>query len=372
MAKGLYDQIHLLQHKNIVEKIMKGDGLSSPPIHVRMEPTESCNFRCKFCIWHDAERHQSIASQVDMTGKRQLDKNRVLNLIDELADMGTLAISFTGAGDPLVYPHMAEVLKKIHERGLQSGVTSNMAMKLKDETVEQLALSQWVRWSMNSGSLDVFKEIHQPRGSDTSQVYNRCIDNIKRLLSVIVDRTKLNASYVVHESNEEGVYDAVKLASELGVSSIAFRPDTPFDRIDKPLSYSNEVYTSIIRAKNEYESKDFKVFVNEDRLEDVKKYGDSELVCYYANHSTYIAANGDVYPCCYTRYDKKYSMGNISETKFKEFWYSEKRKEFYKNLYYDHCPSCPHGKTNKVLKQLYNGKNEHIKEIDNSKPINFI
>ena len=369
---GLYDQIHLLQHKKTVEAILKNEGVVSPPIHVRMEPTESCNFRCRFCIWHDKERHKSIESQVDMTGKRQLDKQRMIDLIDELADMGTLAISFTGTGDPLVYPHMAEILKKIHDRGLQSGVTSNMAMKLKDETIEQLAKCQWVRWSMNSGSQSVFEQIHQPRGSKQTDIYQRCLNNINRLLDVLVDRSKLNASYVVHESNQDGTYDAIKLASKLGVSSIAFRPDTPFDRVDESLSYSTEVYNSILKGKDMFESSEFKVFVNEDRLEDVSKYGDPELVCYYANHSTYIAANGDVYPCCYTRYDKKYSMGNILDKSFSEFWHSEHRKEFYKQLHYDKCPSCPHGKTNKALQLLYKGEKQHISTIDSSRPVNFV
>jgi radical SAM protein with 4Fe4S-binding SPASM domain len=369
---GLYDQIHLLHHKETVETILKGEGTSSPPIHVRIEPTESCNFRCQFCVWHDAERHKSIESKVDMTGNRQMDKQRMLDLVDEFADMGTRAISFTGAGDPLVYPHMAEILKKIHDRGLQSGVTSNMAMKLKDETIEQLAKCQWVRWSMNSGTREVFDQIHQPRGSKTTDTYQRCLDNVGRLLNTLVDRSKLNASFVVHEANQEGTYDAAKLACKLGVSSIAFRPDTPFDRTEESLSYSKAVYDSIIMARDEFESSNFKVHVNEDRLEDVSKYGDPELVCYYANHSTYIAANGDVYPCCYTRYDKRYSMGSILDRSFSDFWYSDHRKEFYKQLHFDKCPSCPHGKTNKALQFLYNGERQHIKSIDVNRPVNFV
>jgi radical SAM protein with 4Fe4S-binding SPASM domain len=350
---GLYSNIRLLEHSDTVKVILAGDGAACPPLHVRIEPSEVCNFRCQFCVWHDPERHQAIESRVDMTGKRQLPRERLLRLIDEFATLGIKAISFTGAGDPLVYPHMAEVLRRIREAGIKSGVTSNLAMPLKDETIQELAHCSWVRWSMNGGTEDVYMRVHRPRGNRAGESFVTSQENVKRILLEMRDRSRLNASFVVHESNAMDAAPAAALAAGLGVSSIAFRPDTPFDREAAPLSYVGQTLHDILRAKRDYDSATFQVHVNEDRLEDVRKLGDPDLVCFYSNHSTYIAANGDVYPCCYTRYDKRYVMGNILDRDFSEFWNDPLRRGFYRGLSYDACPSCPHGKTNQILKSLY-------------------
>lgn len=101
---SFYNTIPLLQHEQVVNATAEQQDPYMVPIHVRMEPTESCNFTCQFCVWHDPVRRQTIQEHLDTTGKRHLPKERMLSLIDELADLGTQAISFTGAGDPLVYP----------------------------------------------------------------------------------------------------------------------------------------------------------------------------------------------------------------------------------------------------------------------------
>jgi len=362
---SFYDTIPLLQHEEAIKATAEQRDNHMMPIHVRMEPTESCNFTCQFCVWHDPDRRQTIQEHLDTTGKRHLPKERMLALIDELADLGTQAISFTGAGDPLVYPYMEEVLRKIRSRGLAAGVTSNIAMPLKDGLIEELSHCRWVRWSMNAGSEEVYVDVNRPRGKDPSNVFHRARKNAGRLVKMIAESgssTSFNASYVVHVANQHDVYAAAEQARNIGLEGIAFRPDTPFDREDVALDYDPQVAIEMQRAVEELSSDRFQVYVNEDRLEDIRKLGNSEVVCHYANHTTYIAANGDIYPCCYTRYDRRYVIGNILDQPFSEFWNSERRQNFYRGLVNDTCPSCPHGQVNLILHRLKSGKSS-VEEI---------
>lgn len=356
---GLYDAIPLLQHRALLEAAAAGRPADGPPLHVRLEPTESCNFACRFCVWHDPQRRAAIADHLDATGRRHLPRERLLTLVDELAALGTLALSFTGTGDPLVYPHMAEVLRRSRERGLAVGVTSNLAMPLKEETLDELARCRWVRWSMNGGSEAVYLDIHRPRERAPLNAYRRVQQNVSELVRRIRaarQGTDLNASYVVHERNVGDVYAAARLARDLGVRSIAFRPDTPFERAEAPLRYDAATLDAMQRAHRDFHGTGFSVHLDAQRLEDVSKLNDPSVVCFYSNHTTYIAANGDVYPCCYTRYDRRYVIANILERDFRVFWASPERRGAYRSLVFDRCPSCPHGCVNRLLRDLAAGR----------------
>jgi len=343
MVNNMWDQLKILKHQDVIKSIY---SYNSIPIHVEIEPTEICNNRCIFCHWHGKERKGNL-SNFDFTGHRSLPLKRFLSLIEELKKIGTVAISFTGVGDPLMYKGIEKIFDKIINSNMEFAVTSNFNMKLSDSIIKLLKNASWLRWSANAGSKDMYQKIHNPQGGldflDT-------LANIKRLLSG-KRKAKINASYVICENNQDGIIKATKIVKDLGIDSISFRPDSSFKRSVKGLEYNKDMIQTLEEAKK-LKKAGFEVFANYDRLKEFKK-NKEDLYCYYSNHSVYIAANGDVYPCCMTRYDKKYSFGNILDKTFKEFWNSEQRKQNYKKINNRFCPPCRHTQDNCVLKLLY-------------------
>ncbi len=179
---SFYNFNKLLQFKNL-NKLQNG---SRKLIHVRIEPTEVCNFQCKFCVTQNPERKKIITDKGYDGGTRKFDFFRLMDLLDELKELDVKAISYVAVGDPLMYPNIDRVLKKSADLGFKLGLTSNFAMSLKDEVIETLTKFQWLRWSMNGGSKDVYMRTNNPIGRAGSNAY----ENVKKNIARIVNKKK--------------------------------------------------------------------------------------------------------------------------------------------------------------------------------------
>ncbi|MDP6627450.1 MAG: radical SAM protein [Methanopyri archaeon] len=81
------------------------------PVSVVLMSNDSCNLKCKYCaIWK--------------TKRRQMTTKELLDLVDELADMGCVRISIFG-GEPLVRDDIGQIVDHIHKRGINVGLGSN-------------------------------------------------------------------------------------------------------------------------------------------------------------------------------------------------------------------------------------------------------
>ncbi|QEP42768.1 radical SAM protein [Ectothiorhodospiraceae bacterium BW-2] len=348
----IYEKIKIREHKQLLSAISSQE--KAIPVHVRIEPTEICNLRCTFCWWHAPERRISL-DNVNLNGRERLVNSRFLALIDELAEIGVRALSFTGAGDPLCHNGMEIILERVVSKRFYWGITSNMGLPLSDKMIELLAQAQWVRWSLNAGSSNGYQIVNRPRANG-QKTFELACENIARLHRKRKEMNQgcvLTSSFIIHNNADE-IVKAAELSSELGVDAIAYRPDTPYIRQETPARFSLAVQKAMEEAKYQFNSERFTVDICDIRLKDVVSFP-PDVLCYYANHSTYIDARGDMYPCCYTRYDAKYVIGNVMDQSFDMLWWSQHRQDYFKQLSMRECPSCPHGRTNEVLKAHYDG-----------------
>lgn len=342
----MWSELKILGHDNIVSAIFQNKIIY--PTHVQIELTEACNHRCIFCPWH-GEKHYDFQN-IDYTGKRHIDKQLLFNTLNDLISGGVKAIAFTGSGEPLLYPYITDVLELLIDKNIDFAFTTNFSVALNEKTLNLLTHARWLRWSFNAATEDTYYIVHNPKNNDA---FNLAVKNVAQLISIRKNKTvKLGASFVIHERNFNDILPVVELTKSLKVDSISFRPAIDMSRKEEIVGY-DEVILSKLKKAQDFSSGSFVVYTNLNRLNDTKMVFDNSLKCYYSNHSVHIISSGAVYPCCMTRFDKRFEIGSLISQSFKDFWYSSSRIDNYKKLLIKNCPPCRHNITNEALSFMY-------------------
>jgi radical SAM protein with 4Fe4S-binding SPASM domain len=90
-------------------------------LSLELEFTKKCNLRCIYCY----------ASAGDpLEGELSLDE--LLAVIDQAHRLGARKIVLLGGGEPLLFPHLREIIGHIHSRGLAQAVFTNGMLLTKE------------------------------------------------------------------------------------------------------------------------------------------------------------------------------------------------------------------------------------------------
>ncbi len=171
------------------------------PLEVVIELTHHCNFRCRHCYIPDFQ-----APDLMTTAK-------VMELLDELASMGTLYLAFTG-GEFLLRKDWFEIACRARQLGFSLAFLTNGAL-IDDEVADQLAEVQaYVEISFYANDREIFEGITQVPGS---------FDATLRGIALAQERgLRLELNIPVMTLNRESYQGAVDFAREIGAVGSAF------------------------------------------------------------------------------------------------------------------------------------------------------
>jgi len=129
------------------------------------------------------------------------------------------SVDFTGGGEPLLQPKLAQWISEAKSAGCETGILTN-GVFLKKETSRKLidAGLDWICVSMDGATADVYEEIR--KGSNFNRVSDN-LENISKLRRGKVPKTMIN--FVLMSMNSHQVEEIVKLANCLGVDQVNFK-----------------------------------------------------------------------------------------------------------------------------------------------------
>jgi len=185
------------------------DGKLRPPIELSLDPSNVCNFNCVWCNARKARKNKVMTD------------NELFSVIKDVAEWGVKGVCYAGGGEPSVHPKLAESIDLCSKYGLESSIISNgyaWSDKLIYTAVNHM---RWIGISVDAANKETFKNAKGVDGFD------QVIDNIKRIIRA-KDETDSNVGvtykFLIHPLNQYEIYDACKLAKEIGCGAIHIRP----------------------------------------------------------------------------------------------------------------------------------------------------
>ena len=168
------------------------------PLDVSLELTWRCNFRCRHCYIPDFHAPDGVSSA------------RLLELLEELADMGTLNLTLTG-GEPLLRRDWDVIARRARELGFQVTLLTNGSL-VDDCAADTLAeLAVQVQISFHGSDPVVFDRVTGRTGSAA-----RVLEGVERLR----DRgVAVELTVPTSRLNPDGATGVPRLADDLGVEA---------------------------------------------------------------------------------------------------------------------------------------------------------
>ena len=348
--KGL---TYLESHYIPTAKWFKGEtNYLPPPIEVSLDPAHLCNFKCGHC---NAQRYLINSPDDVPSDKRTMTKEHLEGIIDFTSGWGARGVCIGGGGEPLMNRNVWHLPSYIAGKGMKSAFATNGSL-INDEIAEEMMYSRWVGVSLDSGTREVFKRVHDV------DMFDRVIGNVKRLVKT-KEKTgsKIDIAYkfLIRPDNWMDIEEACKIAKDIGVRDFHARP-VDLERKD----YENameanyrieEIQEAFHRCHQMEDGDDFRVFTVMHKYDPEFKVQHTFKNCVASTLMTQICSDGNTYVCADHRIEDRFKLTNHfpDPKKILEFWGGDKHRKLLKSINVDkECGRCTYGEYARQLEEL--------------------
>lgn len=286
------------------------------PAQLQMEPTVACNFRCKYCP------HGAYSRQAGGSG-RHMEMALFRKIVDEVPTLKEIKLQ--GLGEPLLCPHLREMMAYGQARGIAFNVISNgtlVATKLPD-------VMPYLRRFVIS-----FDTFDQTRADQIKTGFNvdQCKANVAAMVAIKRQRNPaclVGITTVVSHENVAEVPAILRFAGEAGVDYAGFVAvenwNVPGEAdYAESARYVAEARKSVvmerIRSLHAQEGYRFRLGLQD--------FSPRKSNCYWMFESAYVTFDGYVTPCCVRPNRHVFNFGNVASASFEEVWNGAAAREF--------------------------------------------
>lgn len=326
-----YSNLKIFHHSNILNKIESNERCN--PLYIRIKPTNLCNHNCYYCHYKNA-----YLTLDEYGANDYIPYDKMMEIVEDMGRMRVKAVTFSGGGEPLVYPYIEETMEKILDKGIDLSIITNGSL-LTGRKAELLAKSKWVRISIDSIIDENYARI---RGISLNAM-QELLKNIKDFAKIKSDDCELGINFVIGKENYKEIENVAVRMKELGVNHVKFAPLFSNETEEYHKNIKDEVISTLNKMSEKLNSEKYKIIdLYTSDFDNYEVFKRTYSRCPIKEFVCVIAANSKVYYCHDKAYLSNGCVCDLNQHSFYDEWNSEgvtqKFKEFdAKKICGQHC-----------------------------------
>ena len=364
----ILDGTKIAWHQERVEAWERGERIA--PVTIDMALTRACNYGCHFCYAMLQENDRSVINQPI-----------IYDFLEDCAEIGVKGISLVSDGESTISPVFVDTVTRGSELGLSMATGTNGFVLTRRRLEEVLPHLTYLRINISAGEKDRYAEIMGVK----EKWFDRVCQNIADMVE-IKRRDNLNVTIglqmVLMPEYSDQVLPLARLGKKLRPDYLIIKHCSDDEDGTLGVDYSGyEKLYDTLRQAESLSDEEYKVVV---KWSKIKANGErSYQRCYGAPFMLQMSGSGLVAPCgmLFNERYKKFHIGNICETRFRDIWASDRYWEVMNYLASPKfnaqkmCGSlCLQHKVNETLDEYQKGRFAFPDLTNKSPPqhINFI
>ncbi len=334
--RGVSEHVQGFWKRQYLRTVFSYFGADRPlkfPRKLQIEATSKCNLRCPSCS-HSREN-----------GFGQHLSPDEFKIILDCLPFYPRSIILSGLGEPLVNPHLMELVDILRDRGISCTVFTNGT--LLTAQAQKALLSRHnvtsVAVSCDGARKETFESLRC--GADFNRwrdfVGNFVLEARRRKPQPVLTSTHT----VLSKSNIGEVADIVRLGADMGFRRMHFLDPIPIDGVTQGMLPSDVDLAAMDPRRLSRLGRQLGVHLTFD-LRRKGALPRKDLRCLRPWDFMWIRAGGDVCPCpALFGSDKPTVMGNLFQTEFQSIWHGEAFRQFRRSKLEgtnSWCSVCPY------------------------------
>ena len=249
-----YSSAKIFHHKDILDAIEREERFA--PVYVRLKPTNICNHHCAYCTYGSGDTSQKTENRDTILHADMIPWEKLQEILEDMHHMGVKAITLSGGGEPLTYPHILDAVRLIKDYGMDLSLISNGQL-LPGDIAKEFYDAKWVRISFDSPIAHEYMNLRNV----SEAAFHAVCDNMKSFAENKKYDCVFGVNFVISKANCNHVYAAAGFLKKLGINNVKFAAMVAGEP-NYHLAIKDDVIAQIHRAKQDYESDNFQIINN--------------------------------------------------------------------------------------------------------------